>query len=1032
MPIDANQVKWDEPTINSNEVKWDEPTPEASKVKWDAPEGERPGFEEPPFAARHPTAYGAYGAGKEVAREFSKISYLKYLHPDERQKFTEMDKQHQVRSLLIANLELVTLGRFKALTHDFKRIFPKTYKFLTTPISKLGQKSVAQKIAQHQARMGEHPAPEVVKQWWKEAGAKAPTPKVQTGASKVELMYDEAEVAAQQIGKTTPGQIVGSLKRKFVDVSGNLKSKLLKQGDLGKKAVIQHDLIAGANPKAIQEIEAISGRIFGGLTEAEQTYLNRIIQSRRTIAIENYKKIKHPKKLGATEHQEWLNSLSPELSQKLNQRADTYFSTMRNQLDKLKAEGLINQEAYDALVATGDYSPRQFLQHVDPEITHTFGSQKITTPSSGIKRLAGGSEGLLNNDASALLSQVVARTEARIFRNRANQALYNLAQVEPENGVVQLAKVARKTKDGSIIYQKAPTGHDKISVMIDGAPREMIMPSEFAREWVMRSPEITPQLANMLGWVSGSKVLKPMATGLNPEFALTNMPRDIAHIWLVTQEYSPTLPRAAAQMALDIAKVSKDAILRRGRWTDYINEGGGMEFLTHQGRVTGKLKGTIGEIQKVLGWFGETSEIMTRLALRERALTNGVAADEATWIARNYLDFSQGGSWTKAADTVIPYLNASIQGTRGIVRASIQDPSTFAYKSAQVGLLATGLYLANKNQNPEAWAQISDREKVNNWIITTPFSYKDKDGTKRHIYFKIAKDQGQRVISTVFENLMAKHQGEDVNVDQIAQSVQDAIPIIPTEMLPPSMDAILGYAANKDFWRMEDIWKGPDVSPEAEKTRWTHPAYGTLGEMAGISPERTKYALSQFFTRGNIYTSAAGYAWNQLFEGLPEDEKEKITQEVLNSPFVRRVANETDPYYQYGTDIKDIDRKESTRKYEQNKQLDDVSIQHYDGFIGLDGVKEFIKGEPKGDQRRLWDRHRRMGKIHELPDKRWWLELSGMRNPESKALVFWNRWRTEDDEKQKELERTARQIPNLTGPKFFKKFKDLKQKKLPE
>ncbi|GAH78424.1 unnamed protein product, partial [marine sediment metagenome] len=91
--------------------------------------------------------------------------------------------------------------------------------------------------------------------------------------------------------------------------------------------------------------------------------------------------------------------------------------------------------------------------------------------------------------------------------------------------------------------------------MIGGQLREMIMPEGLAKEWVSQDPAISSQAANIIGWVSGARILRPMATGINPEFALTNLPRDIAHAWITTREYSPHLPIAAGQMAKDYVKV---------------------------------------------------------------------------------------------------------------------------------------------------------------------------------------------------------------------------------------------------------------------------------------------------------------------------------------------------------------------------------------------------------------------------------------------------------------------------------------------
>lgn len=176
------------------------------------------------------------------------------------------------------------------------------------------------------------------------------------------------------------------------------------------------------------------------------------------------------------------------------------------------------------------------------------------------------------------------------------------------------------------------------------------------------------------------------------------------------------------QMSKDFAVVAKDVFTRSGRVKQFVDQGGGLNLLAHYGRTSGQ--GNIGEkvdgLQKVLGWIGETSEIWTRMALRERALKNGRTAEEATWIARHYLDFAQGGNISKALDVGMPYLNAGIQGTRAMFRAAKESPGVFMYKMAQLMTLSSGLYYANMAVNPEAWRQTSDRDKETNFIVTTP------------------------------------------------------------------------------------------------------------------------------------------------------------------------------------------------------------------------------------------------------------------------------------------------------------------------
>ena len=851
-------------------------------------------------------------------------------------------------------------------------------------------------------------------------------------AAKVEAMYNKADGEIELLTKTTPRKVYQTLKRATIDVSGNVKKELLKRGgETGKEAVMRHDLIRGAGPKSERIIEGVSKEIYSDLTKAEEKVLNRVIQSRRTIAIEKYKPdVKHPEGLGLSEHQAYLDNLPPKTLAKLNVKADIYFKEMNNQLGELRKAGLITEEAHQSLLKSGDYSPRNFLNHIDPERTYQLGGQTITVPDSGIKKLDTGSFESLNNNARQLLTQVVTRTQARIFRNEANVALHNLAQQIPDNGIIQSAKVIGTTKAGKPIYQKPPAGYETISVMVDGKSKELFMPTDMAKEWIVSDPAINTQVANVVGWLSGSKILKPMATGLNPGFAVANLPRDIAHVWITTHEYSPHIPVAAPQIAMDLLKVLPDTLLRKGRWNQYIDEGGGMSFLTHQGHVTGKTSGSLAMVQKVLGYVGETSEIMTRLALRERAIKNGKLPHEATWIARNYLDFSQGGQFIKAMDTGMPYLNASVQATRGIFRSASQKPGTFVYKTAQLGTLATGLYLANKFNNPECWESISERDKVNNFIITTPWSYKDSAGNKRHLYFKIAKDQSQRIVATVFENLMGKYLGDDIDIDQITQAAQDFIPIIPTQKVPPTIDAMMGYFANKDFWRNEDIWKGGQVTPREEWNAYTHPGYVKAGEVTGLSPERTRYALEQYFTSGNIYTALVSGGMSQVFKKMPVADREKETEEIITRlPIIKRAFKSTSPYEKYREKIETAKIEESTKRHVQSRKLDMMFERYYQNKTteARKGILDTIQKEPQEDRIRLRQRFIRYGKLYQIPDRRWWLNLAEL-SPEARATIYWTRYQQAPQKEKDVLKQQLNRIPGIVSDRFKRQFLKLRRK----
>jgi len=847
---------------------------------------------------------------------------------------------------------------------------------------------------------------------------------------KVERVLNASEAESKRIYKQDRSvkKAYEALKRATVDVSGNIKSKLLKlAGDEGRSAVIAHDLTRGAKAKAGRIIDEASKEIYKGLSKEEERILNKMIVVNRELTIAGYKPdFKHLGGLPPEAFKKYMNSIPKEIKDKLQGRMDAYSKLMRKQLIDLYKGGLISEKELNAMVSKGDYSPRNLLKFVDPDRSYpTLGGKLTTVPDSGIKALKEGDYGLLETDSRKLMHQVVTRTQSRIMRNNANKELYKVAQNIPDNGIVRLAGIKKQAKTGKLFYETAPPGHEKLSVMIDGKRKALIMPSELAKEWVENDPIVNAAVANVIGWATGTKLLKAMATGLNPEFALTNIPRDLAHIWLTTNEYSKHLIKAPFEIGRDIASVGWDAIRRKGQYLDYINEGGGMEFLTHQGKI-----GPLGKLGKWLGYVGETSEIMTRLALRKRAMRNGKTAQEATWIARNYLDFSQGGNWAKGLDSVVPYLNASIQGTRGIARAATTKGgrAAFTYKVAQLGTFASGLYLANKIRHPEAWDSVPARDKVNNFIFTIDRPYKDKNGEIRYPYIKIAKDQGQRAIASVFEGLMAKFMGEEVDGDQIQMSLQDLLPLIPTGSLPPVLDAWLGYASNWDFWAQKNIWRGPEVPEQMEYTKYTNPGFIEFGKKTGFSPERTKFALQQFFTYGNIYTSLIGAAGDKIFNSLTPKQKEAEMDALRQKPGFRKILKATDPYTPFEKEAEKKKLDEQGRRYEQRMELDQRVNTWLDNKTPANekALRDFISQQDVTDRKRLRERVKYARSTYKLRDRKWWMTLQSA-SPEVRARIYFSRYRVADRAERKRLEQQSRKLPGLTSARFARELRKLQQ-----
>jgi hypothetical protein len=840
------------------------------------------------------------------------------------------------------------------------------------------------------------------------------------------------------------------------DTSGNIQTVLSKLGKYGKEASMRLDLTRGAIPWADKVIQEDFGVVYKGITPAEELLLNEYITSVRNLTIAAYKpEVDRP--ISPRESRAFLRTLkssSPELYRRIKDAGDEFFSVMRRELDLLYKHGLLTKDKWMRLRDTGPYSPTEFIEAVDGR--PVVGREKVSVPTSGLKRLGEGDIGPMEENSREFIAQVVRRTRKRISNNEAAKALLKVANtttLDPSERD-DLVKMAPS------MSAKTPLDKTDVYAMVAGKARRMWLNSRYEKEWSGQVGELPHNIGLLLGWATGTIPLKLFATGINPAFAITNLPRDLGLIFLSTGEYSTSVPIYMAQVGADLKATFRDAFTRSGAYEDAVREGLSMNFLTQQGRIDrpiGKIggrwggaraKGNAEVIGDVLGYIGNSTEIWARLALRRRAMLNGKSSVEATHVARNYLDFAKGGVFTKVFDTAIPYLNASVQGTRSVLRAAARDPGKFTAKVLQLGGLAMALRFYNNIYNRESIEEEAPENKSNNWLITLPISFEDEQGEIRHVSLKISKDQMTRPIATVFEALVDSAMGFEVDVEEVTAAAKNMLTISGEQAVPPLLKAMIGRMDNYDLWRQEKIWKGPDVGPippgkypdipEGVKGRaqehdaYTHPWLVWFGEKTGMSPERSAYALSQIFTNSNMFVQALGTGTKELYNKLnPEDRKEvqrTLWEEIRRIPGASRVLSISGPYLKEkerivrrGREAATVDlvRMREARKL-ADKYREDPSMENFNKIVdNLTRLKWY-------DARRILNR---IVDDIETADVQqgWWFRLVHHRagGPEEKAELFFDRWMRMSPEMKDDFAEAANDYPHFVTDRFRIRMEEL-------
>ena len=314
---------------------------------------------------------------------------------------------------------------------------------------------------------------------------------------------------------------------------------------------------------------------------------------------------------------------------------------------------------------------------------------------------------------------------------------------------------------------------------------------------------------------------------------------------------------------------------------------------------------------------------------------------ESVYIAKNALDFSQGGRLVKTLDNFKPYLNASVRAATTSANAFRDRPWQTTYKAAQVMAFGIAKYLAlyyltNKAYEKgvkgqwdkytgienikRCWDSISDADDAGNWTYPTPFYKMDKNGRKRYFYYRIPVEQTQQAFKVIGEQAARIFMtGEKPNYKKLAQALSNFSPLDVQTLLPPTLAAVMSYASNKDFWTGQDVWKGRKVPPSLEYDVDTPTGWKLLGKV-GISPKRIQKSVSQVIPRNDYISIFTGVTSAMQ---LAEDDtlNQKIWTVLTKTPGLRAFFRVTSPVDLTDKDIQKARQYNIPTKYPDGEPM---------------------------------------------------------------------------------------------------------------
>jgi hypothetical protein len=749
---------------------------------------------------------------------------------------------------------------------------------------------------------------------------------------------------------------VRNLYNSLFDRQSNIKREILKSNVEGAYDYLISK--AGASARAKYSVNKSDRKIFGGLNEESIKLLNKIISLRRIVEIDQSfddrraaatenlikaksdmdyaqyrvdsmasnlsvdKKNELKKKLDSATEEfnriqkvveeskrplhtvdkknnvsldkesslEELDRLSKESDnfEELDNRADAYFDEFRSILEDIYKNGLITDELYDK-IKDFDYSPRVFLNHA-----FDFGDNDISVRDYGlsgdqIKAIRDGSADDTIMDARYLLSAYAASASSRILKNRANKALYKAA-LDSDNS----DWVRTQSKTG-----EAERGFETVYFFEKGESIKFQLRTDLKREWdgANRLLEFGPKTTKAISYITGSALLKLLATRANPLFIVRNFPRDYGHILFFTNIYdNQNIYFAGYNLLKDFIKGVKSFKSDDKYFKEYMEMGGGMDFLSTDGRPGSLMqnKKFFARMVDKASSLGETSEVGFRIAVYKRLRDD--ATDEynkkygedptgdalelikvnAVSRARAIIDFSQGGNLTKGLEIFKPYINSAFQGFRVGTEYIGRNPKKFASKflQAQAGLLA--ISALNALVGGDDMDEIPDEVKLRYLIIMLPTKYTDEKGRERRAYIKIAKPQ-QMVPFFAMMDIMngyvlgsilgKKYYPSDDLLGYAMRSVASAMPtgasLSEITSSVPTISMAMTYLTNYDLFRKRAVTMDfNEVLPMDEgindpNVERFYKVIGkvtgdieelTTGNKGGVSPARLKASAEKVIT----------------------------------------------------------------------------------------------------------------------------------------------------------------------------------------
>lgn len=504
-----------------------------------------------------------------------------------------------------------------------------------------------------------------------------------------------------------------------------------------------------------------------------------------------------------------------------------------------KESGLIDQDAYD-LMRDQPYVPFYRLMEEEGGLQGPSFSKGLTNQKAW-KKLKGGTE-QLNADLLQNMLLNWGNLYAASARNRAA-----LATMDAADKMAVAYKVPSDTKGAAKVMRDGVTEH-----------------------WMVEDPYLLEAISALN--YQASPLMKPLAKAkqwltlgvtVNPTFKVRNLIRDVvSSMAMADLSYNP-----AANVAKGWKLTARDSQV----YASMLASGGVIKFGTqeqtdrarkHVAKLSGvmldqngaqKLWSQVKALYAVYDEFGDRTENINRAALYDRLIAKGHNHAEASFMARDLMDFSMGGSApvVRFLTQSVPFLNARLQGLYKLGRSAKEDPRRFATVAMAVSMASLGLLAAYVDD--EDWKRREDWDRDSYWWF--------KIGETA---YRIPKPFEVGAIGTLAERTAEAMFSEEMDSKRFMERISHMISqTFAFDPMPQAFKPLLDIYANKDSFTGRAIESQADqrLRPEDRYNERTSevarflgqvglpdPARLMKGEYVGLSPKQVDHLLRGYFS----------------------------------------------------------------------------------------------------------------------------------------------------------------------------------------